>query len=258
VADPRASWLLADILSDNSARVPRFGTDSPLRFDFPVACKTGTSTDYRDNWSMAYTPEFTVGVWVGNFNGSPMRGVSGVTGAAPLMHEVMDHLHNRFGTSWYATPPNVVESIIDPATGKLVTSRRADLLRETFLEENVPPLESSGDYDAAGRTILAPVYSEWLAGTGHSLEGRFVIENEPGKLQIVAPVPGTTFVIDPDLPGSRRAKLSVQGSIGIDWTSESLDCANGESMLTEGEHRLVAVDRNTGARAETWIRVKSL
>ncbi|HET6406318.1 MAG TPA: transglycosylase domain-containing protein, partial [Chthoniobacteraceae bacterium] len=71
VADSRACWLLADILSDNAARIPSFGTDSPLRFDFPVACKTGTSTDYRDNWAIAFTPEFTVGVWVGNFDGSP-------------------------------------------------------------------------------------------------------------------------------------------------------------------------------------------
>src|SRR5690606_34478009 len=68
VFDPLACWLLADILSDNDARIRAFGQVSPLRFPFPVAIKTGTSTDYRDNWTIAYTPRFTVGVWAGNFD----------------------------------------------------------------------------------------------------------------------------------------------------------------------------------------------
>lgn len=80
VISREAAWLVADVLADNRARALVFGLETPLRFDFPVACKTGTSTDYRDNWAVGYTPEFTVAVWAGNFDGSPMRGVSGVTG----------------------------------------------------------------------------------------------------------------------------------------------------------------------------------
>jgi penicillin-binding protein 1C len=258
VADPRVCWLLTDILSDNGARIPSFGADSPLRFSFPVACKTGTSTDYRDNWAMAYTPEFTVGVWVGNFDGSPMRGVSGVTGAAPLMHAIVDHLHTRFGTTWYSAPPNVVECDVHSLTGKRLVSSCVEARREKFLGERLPELESSNDYDERGRTILDPVFSEWLASTENSLGDRVAVRREPGALQIVAPVPGTTFVIDPDLPASRRARLSVLGASGVEWRSDSLVCTNGEAVLAEGEHRLVAIDLGTGARAETWIRVKSL
>jgi penicillin-binding protein 1C len=258
VADPRACWLLADILSDNSARIRSFGADSPLRFPFPVACKTGTSTDYRDNWAMAFTPEFTVGVWVGNFDGSPMRGVSGVSGAAPLMHAIVDHLHTRFGTTWFGTPPNVVECDVHPVIGKRLTSFDAEPRREKFLGEWLPELESASDYDERGRTILDPIFSEWLAGAENSLGDRVAVRREPGALQIVAPVPGTTFVIDPDLPASRRARLTVLGANGVEWRSDSLVCANGEAVLAEGEHRLVAIDPGTGARAETWIRVKSL
>ncbi|MBE7219399.1 MAG: penicillin-binding protein 1C, partial [Caulobacteraceae bacterium] len=88
LTDPCSAYLLADILADNGARALSFGVDSDLRWDFPVACKTGTSTDFRDNWAMGYTPEFTVGVWVGNFDGRPMLDVSGVTGAGPILHEV--------------------------------------------------------------------------------------------------------------------------------------------------------------------------
>jgi penicillin-binding protein 1C len=229
-----------------------------LRFDFPVACKTGTSTDYRDNWAMAFTPEFTVGVWVGNFDGSPMRGVSGVTGAAPLMHAIMDHLHARFGTTWFTTPPNVVECQVDPLTGKRVNSMRADARRERFLAERLPPPESAGDYDERGRVILDPVFSEWLASVENSLGDRATVRSGSVSLRIVAPVPGTTFVIDPDLPASRRARLTALGANGVTWSSDSLVCTNGEAVLAEGEHHLVAIDPGTGARAETWIRVKSL
>ncbi|HMG06648.1 MAG TPA: penicillin-binding protein 1C, partial [Chthoniobacterales bacterium] len=77
---PELVWQIADIMSDNSARTLAFGMNSALRFDYPVACKTGTSTDFRDNWTIGFTPEFSVGVWVGNFDGAPMREVSGVTG----------------------------------------------------------------------------------------------------------------------------------------------------------------------------------
>jgi penicillin-binding protein 1C len=257
VADPRACWLLAEILSDNVARIPSFGVDSPLRFSFPVACKTGTSTDYRDNWAMAFTPEFTVGVWVGNFDGSPMRGVSGVTGAAPLMHAIMEHLHMRFGTTWFAPPPNIVECDVHSVTGKRVASARMDSRREKFLGEKLPELESPRDYDLRGRVILDPVFSEWFASSGNSLN-ELVVQEEPSALHIVSPVPGTTFVIDPDLPASRRARLSALGSDSVKWSSDSLQCTDGEAVLAEGEHRLVAIDPGTGARAETWIRVKSL
>jgi penicillin-binding protein 1C len=122
VADAGAAWLVADILSDNEARAVAFGLDSSLRFEFPVACKTGTSSDFRDNWAIGYTPEFTVGVWVGNFDGSPMERVSGVTGAAPILHELFVQLHERYGTSWYAPPANLVARAVHPITGKLLSS----------------------------------------------------------------------------------------------------------------------------------------
>jgi penicillin-binding protein 1C len=131
VGDADAAWLIADILSDNDARAEAFGPESSLRFDFPVACKTGTSSDFRDNWAFGYTPEFTVGVWVGNFDGSPMRHISGVTGAAPILHDLFDYLHDQYGTSWYARPADIVDRGIDPLTGKL--SSRPDAVNEKFI-----------------------------------------------------------------------------------------------------------------------------
>ena len=81
--------LLTDILSDPVARVPAFGRHNVLSLPFPAAVKTGTSVDFTDNWTVGFTSEVTVAVWVGNFDGRPMKGVSGVTGAGTLWHRVM-------------------------------------------------------------------------------------------------------------------------------------------------------------------------
>jgi penicillin-binding protein 1C len=89
VISERTAFFLTDILSDNDARAFIFGRGGSLEFPFPVAAKTGTSQAYRDNWAFGFTRDVTVGVWVGNFDRTPMRGSSGVTGAGPIFHEVM-------------------------------------------------------------------------------------------------------------------------------------------------------------------------
>src|SRR6185369_14274175 len=86
---PDAVALLTDLLSDEGARAPAFGLDNALRLPFPVAAKTGTSRAYVDNWTVGFTRERTVAVWVGNFDGRPMQRVSGITGAGPLFSRVM-------------------------------------------------------------------------------------------------------------------------------------------------------------------------
>ncbi len=92
VMDPAASFIVADILSDNGARVPTFGLDNALATRYWSAVKTGTSKDMRDNWCVGFSARYTVGVWVGNASGEPMHAVSGVTGAAPVWRTVMDAL----------------------------------------------------------------------------------------------------------------------------------------------------------------------
>lgn len=80
------------ILSDNSLRAPVFGSNSPLRFDDrPVAVKTGTTNEWRDAWTVGYTPGLVAGVWTGNNNNSPMaQGADGVYTAAPIWRDFMD------------------------------------------------------------------------------------------------------------------------------------------------------------------------
>lgn len=92
VLDPGVAFIMTDILSDNSARAIGFGPSSPLVFPRPAAVKTGTTNNYKDNWTVGYTPQLVVGVWVGNSDGTPMRGISGVQGAAPIWNSTMQKL----------------------------------------------------------------------------------------------------------------------------------------------------------------------
>jgi len=93
VLDERIAYLITDILSDPQARAPAFGIGSVLEAGMPAAVKTGTTTEWRDNWTVGYTTSYVVGVWVGNADNEPMRGISGVDGAAPIWRGILRELH---------------------------------------------------------------------------------------------------------------------------------------------------------------------
>jgi penicillin-binding protein 1C len=264
VFDPAASYLMADILSDPAARSLCFGMNSYLDFDFPVACKTGTSSDFRDNWAFGYTPEFTVGVWVGNFDGSAMRDVSGVSGAGPVLHDIFEHLHARFGTTWYSRPSNVVERTVHPLTGHLVSADHPQAVRELFISTKIPAAESSSDYDSSGRVLFGPEYAHWFSSGDNWLGNTVAIGGaNSSDLRLVSPQPGTIFFIDPDLPSSgRHVRLEALGPATLIWQSDSLevlvDAKGPYTLLKEGKHRLTVRHPSTGHRKETWIDVKTL
>jgi penicillin-binding protein 1C len=259
---PELVWQIADIMSDNSARTLAFGMNSALRFDYPVACKTGTSTDFRDNWTIGFTPEFSVGVWVGNFDGAPMREVSGVTGAGPILHAIFDYLHANRGTSWYRTPAGIVERNVHPLTGKLLADSDARGVREKFLPDRLPDAESPADYDAAGNVQLGPEYADWFASAENGIRDRAILATAKGELRITSPLPGSVYLLDPDVPSTRRIPLIANGGTQIKWESESLSCRSETganfALATEGEHRIIVTDLASGQHAETWIRIRSL
>lgn len=112
--DPAIAYIVSDILSDNFARTFAFGAGSSLEIPgYRVAVKTGTTNDKKDNWTIGYTPEFLVAVWVGNNDNTPMNPylTSGITGAAPIWNKVMNYLLKNYGTGnkWYEKPDNIVE-----------------------------------------------------------------------------------------------------------------------------------------------------
>jgi membrane carboxypeptidase/penicillin-binding protein PbpC len=119
VMDERTAYLITNILSDNYARRSTFGENSPLHLSRPAAAKTGTTQDWRDNWTVGYTPELVVGVWVGNADNEPMRYVSGVTGAAPIWRDVTEELHKGRPAHDFRQPAGLVEKTICADNGLL-------------------------------------------------------------------------------------------------------------------------------------------
>jgi penicillin-binding protein 1C len=133
VIDEKTAWLITDILSDNRARIAEFGENSSLNFSFPVAAKTGTTRNSRDNWTMGFTPDRVVGVWVGNADNTPMIGTSGVTGAGPIFHDVMLAAVSDIPRKDFERPKGFIQKDICALSGKLPTPECGNITKEWFV-----------------------------------------------------------------------------------------------------------------------------
>ncbi len=274
VFDADAAWLIGDILSDERARALAFGLNSPLNLPFRVAAKTGTSTDFRDSWTIGYTPDFTVGVWVGRFDNRPLKRISGAMGAAPIFHQVMVRLHRDREARWYATPAGATEAVVDRINGLRVPEGIAlpesRVRKEWFVRGRIPSPASTADYDGQTRTRLPLAYATWWREPSNPLKNDAFVEvpeeSAPvADFRIVSPLEGTVAFIDPDLPASgARFPLEVAGSgrEEIEWSSESLsvESENGKSwlVLQPGEHEVVALDRKSGRSVKSRLKVEAL
>ncbi|PJF48230.1 MAG: penicillin-binding protein [Candidatus Thermofonsia Clade 3 bacterium] len=138
VLDARVAWLISDILADNAARAPAFGESSALKLSRPAAVKTGTTTDFRDNWTVGYTPQIVAGVWVGNADGQPMQRISGVTGAGPIWHDFMEIAHRALPMRWFERPPGLVRVEVCALSGMLPSPDCPQTRMEWFLEGTQP------------------------------------------------------------------------------------------------------------------------
>ena len=138
VLDPRVAYLITDILSDEKARAPAFGTGSVLNLSRPAAVKTGTSSDWRDNWTVGYTPQLVTGVWVGNADGRPMRDVSGVEGAGPIWRDVMERALRGQPVVPFAEPPGLERVRVCVPSGLLPTPLCPRTREELFIAGTAP------------------------------------------------------------------------------------------------------------------------
>ncbi|PYO36598.1 MAG: penicillin-binding protein 1C, partial [Gemmatimonadetes bacterium] len=156
----QAAALVIDILSDPVARIPSFGVETPLDFPFRAAAKTGTSRHFTDNWAVATTATFTVAVWVGNFNGRPMQGVGGITGAGPLLHRAVLLTARRYppGDLPEPAPAGLVAARVCRLSGLLATPD-CPALDEWFLPGTAPT--RTCDWHQGGRIAWPAEYIEW-------------------------------------------------------------------------------------------------
>lgn len=135
---PQIAYLVTSILSDDIARIPAFGEDSVLNLTRPSAAKTGTTTDYRDNWTLGYTPNLAVGVWAGNANNAPMYRVTGMSGAGPIWHDFMQEALRGIPEQEFPRPDGLVELEICDASGLLPTELCPRMRSEIFIKGTEP------------------------------------------------------------------------------------------------------------------------
>ncbi|MCS0633053.1 penicillin-binding protein 1C [Telluria mixta] len=224
VLDARASFIVADILSDRAARSTTFGLSNELATGFWSAVKTGTSKDMRDNWCVGFSDRYTVGVWVGNFDGRSMWEVSGVSGAAPVWRDVMDYLHRDRPSRPPAAPPGVVRQTVRFA----------------------PAVE--------------PERSEWFV---RGTEVALVEMLPPAKRapRIVYPAADSVIALDPDIPAPlQRVSFRAYGGAGLRWQLDGADAGpadRGAAWTPQpGEHELKLVGESGRAVAAARFEVR--
>ena len=255
ILDERVAWLITDILSDPVARLPEFGEATPLAVPpYNVAAKTGTTRNARDNWAIGYTPDRIVGVWVGNADNTPMKGTSGITGAGPIFHDVMEVAMAGLPVREFARPAGTTEQTICRLSGKLPSSLCPQTINEYFLAGTEPkeiddlyvelPIDMRNSRKATDDcppkfvrnevfTIFPPELRQWAREHGYTeppsaysdLCGDVPTSDfsqSDDQLTITEPQPHAEYLLDPLVPDESeqiwleaRAPQSIQT---VEWS----------------------------------------
>ena len=249
----QAAALVLDVLSDPVARLPSFGSETPLDLPFKAAAKTGTSRHFTDNWAVATTGRFTVAVWVGNFNGTPMQGVGGITGAGPLLHRAALLVAQRVPPGAFATPAEIgaVRVKICRLSG-LRAGPECPTADEWFAPGTEPA--QTCDWHRGGQVVLPVEYADWLAsqraGLGTTLEvaapgagPRPTPANPAPGFRITSPQDGDRYSV-PVGTDPRYATIALRavGGAGVRWYVDGRAWQNDRWPITQGRHTIRAVD----------------
>ncbi|NEQ35072.1 MAG: penicillin-binding protein 1C [Okeania sp. SIO3I5] len=232
----KSEWMLiTDMLSDTHARATEFGVNSALNLPFPAAVKTGTSSDFRDTWTVGFSKDYTVAVWVGNFSGKPMMQISGVMGAAPLWNRIMLHLHEKNEPTFFPTPKNMVQRPVCTISGLRPKSDCPSVMTEYFYPEKLAEYEDLSNSDRVEN--LPAEYNEWLARKSES-------SLVDGELKILFPQEDDYFLIDRSAGEQKlEFKLANSAKKSVEWwlNGERLTVNSGNSFfwyLTPGKWNL--------------------
>ncbi|NES92025.1 penicillin-binding transpeptidase domain-containing protein, partial [Okeania sp. SIO2B9] len=220
-----SKWMLiANMLSDTHARAAEFGVNSALNLPFPAAVKTGTSSDFRDTWTVGFTNDYTVAVWVGNFSGESMVQISGVMGAAPLWNRIMLHLHEKKEATAFPPPKNMVQRPVCTISGLRPKSDCPSVITEYFYPEKLREYEHlSALYSVEN---LPDEYNEWLAKQSKSS----LVSDE---LKILFPQEDDYFLMD-DVGGEKKLEFKLANSRenSVEWW------LNGEKLAVNFDNSL--------------------
>ena len=224
VYSPESAFIVSDILSDREARSLTFGFENALSLPFWAAAKTGTSKDMRDNWCVGYSRDFTVGVWIGNFSGSPMWNVSGVSGAAPIWHEIMTYLAVR--------TPKAKTAPAAPAKAVRVPVLTAGAVEKT-------------EWFIKG---TEPIKVEGAAAVG-------------GRPKIVYPPKNVIIALDPDIPAGTQKVFFEAAASGkqVAWVLDNVELCKGDFCgwnPSAGAHTLKLVDEGKAVLDQVSFTVR--
>lgn len=270
VIEPATAYLITDILSDPLARLPAFGEGSILELPFPAAVKTGTTTDWRDNWTIGYSTRRIVGVWVGNADNTPMLDVSGVDGAGPIWHDLMVAAHPSAPPAFRA-PAGVITTTICGPSGLLSSPACTRTRQEKFIHGTEPQrqddqfqrvvvdratglLAGPGTPEArrSERTywVLPAEYHDWMVSQGIPIlppgaTANNTASNTAGSttaaaalpaaqqaapLVLTAPTSNTAYRLHPGVPLDRQ-RIEVTGYVADGRTWAELRLVQDDTVL---------------------------
>ena len=233
--DARIAYIISDILDDDVARLPAMGRNNPLELPFPAAVKTGTTNDFRDGWTVGYTPGVAVGVWIGNADGHPMRDLPGLRGAAPVWNRIMQGIYADEGLMGSLlvdgrvpptafTQPGGLEArqvcLPSGTGGARCTASRVDLFMVGVPQHGVPGIQynlNAGANPGAWTLVTQPlsaadaqkvILTELSDGTKPPRPSECVVNGAratDGGARLYLPVP-------PYYPDEVRARIWAQGT----------------------------------------------
>lgn len=247
-AGPQIAYLMTDILSDKQARWYMFGRGNVMELpdDRPVAAKTGTSNEWRDSWAMGYTPDVTIGVWVGNNDNAQMQEVAGANGAGLIWNDLMQLYHQGRPAQPFPRPPGVIELAICTETGGRASSACPNQMMERFVAGTEP-----NSTDVAYQTVR-------VAGDGSCLAASYTPANEVREVTYAiyppefrdsavrsgVPQPPTQPCPPPQAPDQAVALLTPLSATGI---------VTGSQVLVNGTARgPFSLEIGLGADPQEW------
>lgn len=282
VYSPEAVCWVTDILADAEARAFVFGRGGSLELPFPVAAKTGTSQAYRDNWTLGYTREVAVGVWVGNFDTQPLTGSSGVAGAGPLFHQVMlaaeravlGRLPGPSDPPLAMEPPGFGRAAICGLSGMAAGPECPSVTSERLPPDRTPPRCT---WHTGGALRWPVEYRSWAVERGLEGTARPAPEAAPRAAGEPRPVPapadfaitnppdGATYLLDPTLRREFQAlplRVTASGPPReVVWRVDGREVGRAPSdrpllwSMAPGDHAVEARDA-AGRSAAVTVRVR--
>ena len=225
VISAQHAYLITHILSDNEARTPAFGPNSPLRLSRPAAAKTGTTDDWRDSWTVGFTPDLVAGVWVGNSDNTPMDHVAGSTGAGHIWHNFMERVLADTPPNGFPVPSGLVTAEVCARSGMAPTELCPQTRTEIFVD-GTAPTEPDNIYQRIGictvtgkrATDFCPLelveerifevypeeYREWTerAGIPQPPRKECQLHTDPSRVELTSPSMGQEVEGTVDVWGS--------------------------------------------------------